>query len=500
MTNPAIYSEIDAILQEAKAKGKKTVAFFSSTTAMTIWSWAIPVIPTLQADGFFVVALATYDFPEAARAGLPFYQVDKEELDKIENLDGMVMSDFDHGNFPPRARILAVEHAYSYARCWNHLPCIRTQLWYDGYLTNVPLAPEIICDLWHNIPLPQKGTRASSRFDVISCGNLNAAALQKRLAQEQRIPDAICYAPAGAGMRMDEGGDRIKIYGRKIIRALLSCFPEYKTIFRVAPYQEADDESLKIAAEFASNPNFILDTSKDKFETFARSAAIVTDISHIMNSFSFATMRPTVAFRPWLKGKGLLIAPFGAVASSYSHLTMALKKLLGAQSGTEEMIRKGRDYASMPVETAFEDFSRLLRRFIDDEPLANCQNWANIKRDIHTDEYDELDALFRLFSLVKFNGEIVNWLLKDYAVHSKGDFSLAASAYIIMKSKFTPEMQVEAFIIEKLGADNKFGDNLLYKDLAKFAYSRFKEELLRQIKNKDVDKIYQVERLLEIMQ
>lgn len=402
MSHEAV-EHINSVIEQGRETAERVVAFYSCDPHMAPWEWFVSLVPLLREKGFFVLALATYALPESMRDELPCFIIERADPARLRGVDGFVCMDTDIGSFPQCSRVLAVAHGYIFSRSETALASsVRNMLAFDGYLVNFPLAVSraAITRHWEGLWAKDLYQRKGTRFDILSCGYLRSAALYDRLKTLSAAPDALCYAPILRHHAPELGGDRIFLHAREILRLLLSAFPEYTVIFRPFSSDLEDPFIQELAEDFSGVPRFLLDSAPDKCATFARSAAIVTDISHIANSFSFTTLRPTLAFRPWENLCGLVPQPFGGIVSTLEQLEQALRFFLTHRGKTVNLIRKGRACGALPIENAFEDFVGLLEAFLDDRPRTDLpDNWLSIARNGAESETSVAEMILRLLSV-----------------------------------------------------------------------------------------------------
>lgn len=394
--------QINSVINREKGSARKVFALYSSEPMLAPWEWFIPLVPYLREKDFFVVALATYDFPDALQEIVPCIFLESTDLSLLCSVDAFMCLDTDAGRFPWKSRVLAVSHGYQYNSEEISLPsAVRNMLHFDGYLVNFPLARSrsTIARHWQGLWPKALYQRHGERFDIFSCGYLRSAALYERLKSWHAAPDALCYAPTLRHHAPELGGDRMLAHARELLERLLSAFPEYAIIFRPFFSDIADTFIQEVAEAFKDNPRFIFDDAPDKFVTFCRSAAIVTDISHIANSFSYTTLRPTLAFRPWEARREFRLQPFGGIASTLEQLEQALRFFFRHRGRTVNHIRKERANGALPIENAFEEVAELLEAFVDDRPRTDLpDNWLSIARNGAESETNVAEMILRLFS------------------------------------------------------------------------------------------------------
>ena len=402
MSHEAV-DHINSVIEQGRATAGRVVAFYSCDPHMAPWEWFVSLVPLLREKGFFVLAVATYALPESVQDLLPCFIIERAVPARLRGVDGFVCMDTDAGCFPQSSRVLAVAHGYIFSRSeWALESSVRNMLAFDGYLVNFPLSGSrtAITHHWQGLWAKELYRRTGTRFDILSCGYLRSAALYDRLKNMSVTPDALCYAPILRHHAPELGGDRMFLHARDILRMLLSAFPEYTIIFRPFSSDLEDPFIQKLAEDFSGEPRFLFDSAADKCMTFARSAAIVTDISHIANSFSFTTLRPTLAFRPWENLCGLEPQPFGGIVSTLEQLEQALRFFLTHRGKTVNLIRKGRACGALPIENAFEDFVGLLEAFLDDSPRTDLpDNWLSIARNGAESETSVAEMILRLLSV-----------------------------------------------------------------------------------------------------
>lgn len=491
----ATFQNISSYLKQLADHGQRTIVFYSTSPQFAPWEWMIPLAVFLQQKNYAVILLSTYAWEEIP-SGMPSFVIDKSEMAQIEGIHCVITMDTDWGPFPADARVLAVAHGHMYATSSTHLlTSALLPARYDGYVVNFPLAPsaEAITNLWTGLLPDSAYERSAARFDILACGYLRAAAIQQQM-QKDRKPDALCYAPILRHFSPQIGGDRVARYGRNILYTLLHNFPEYRVIFRPTYNDLEDDEVQQIVASFKHNPRFELDDSHSKVETFDRSAAVITDISHIANSFAFTCLRPAIAFRPWENHTGYAPAPHGGIVSSITTLVSTLRAFLDNGEATRTIIKRERDKGTCPPETAFEDFALLLEDVFAPTPTADTNRRLSIHRAEHGASAVEFVNVYSSFAPEALINILVYAFFNNLYPHN----TFLPGMLILERNRSESETPISEELRQRLGEIVPPQTiPATYGEAKEFGLYLVKLELMKYIKNADNNGKKFCERLIE---
>lgn len=470
---------------------KYTVAFYHQSNKFEPWDFAIPLLEYLQEKNFHAIILIGYD-KDIYSDKITSYKIHSEDIILLKNLDALIVIDSTHQIYPATTRVLAIAHGFVACRRTDFRSLISHQCNYDGYLTNIPLQESAndISQLWTGF-YSINNLRNTSNFHIISCGYLRAATLRTRINAQSAIqPDAICYAPIDRTYRQNIGGDRILKYGMKILRILLTEFPERKIIFRPPfSYTAQDPEILAIADIFSSNKNFSLDVNPDRFFCFANSAVLITDFSHIANSFSFTTYRPSIYFQPWLAKFLPHRVVTGYYTYTFTQLIKTIKTCLFNLDNFQECIHNASKTLTMPLENSFEEFHLLLLSFIKD-------NFSNINRDNHITIHRNYNSFDYVKSLYKYISQTNEFPLHDstYNFTEKLPICISTLAY----AKINPNGHISKELTDRLCLISNSARQFKTFIEAKTLCTLFiKNQLLYFIKTNNIEGIFICQKILE---
>lgn len=195
-------------------------------------------------------------------------------------------------------------------------------------------------------------------------------------------PDAVVYAPTVA---LPEWGDLASLprYGARIVASLLAGLPDLTVIFRPHPHSLGTDAVGAIVERFGDDPRFVFDDAPSAYmPTYARSRALVTDMSGTAFTYAFTTLRPVVFFSPAAgedRGQAGQVRYFsardkiGLVTDDLAGLASVVR---AAIEGTEE---KGRAIEELRDSVVF-NVSRAESYFLDTFPFIaenrRCPDWS----------------------------------------------------------------------------------------------------------------------------
>lgn len=381
--------ECEALLRQRFGPAQTLVGFYISNPVVSQDEWMNPLALEVRRRGYAAVGLLAGAAVGAARLdGTELtLNVERGAVPKLRRVQLFIVSDMEGTgtDFPPESRVLACAHGCSWARSTNFVSALRHQAYFDGFLTSCPLTRatrERVLALWTGFMPPRACKRPHPHFHILASGYPRSAALYRKLSElKGRCErDAILYAPIQADYHLSAGGCRLARYGKRIVRCLLDSFPHLRVIFR--PYRRdlEHPQAQALLAAFAHEPRFELDAEPQRVHAFSRAAVLVTDLSHIANSFAFTTLRPAVKFQPWeyrRERPALTLTPNGYCAHTYQALIRAVREGLESPEECREHIRRHRDQGMLPVETGLQDLAEQLDDFLQDRPRPE---WISIER------------------------------------------------------------------------------------------------------------------------
>lgn len=378
----------NTLLGERFDPAQTLVAFYISNPVVSQDEWMNPLALELRRRGYATVGLLADKAVGAARLdGTELaLKVERNAVPKLSRVQLFIVSDMEGGatNFPPESRVLACAHGCIWTPCTDLASSMAFPAWFDGYLVSCPLnaSRKGIQKLWTGFVPPSGCKRPSPHFHILASGYPRSAALYHKLAdlEGRRERDAILYAPIYADYRPSAGGCRLERFGKRIVRCRLDSFPRLQLIFRPTPGDLGHPQVQALLTAFAHEPRFELDAEPQRAPAFSRAAVLVTDLSHIANSFAFTTLRPAVSFRPWQyrrEREALSALPSGFCARTYQALIQAVRAGLDSPAQCREHIRLQRDQGMLPVETGLEDLAEQLEDFLLDRPRPE---WIGIAR------------------------------------------------------------------------------------------------------------------------
>ena len=395
-------SELNARIREL-FNGKTVVAFYIRHTYVVPDEWMVALGKELQERGYGTVGLLAGDAIDFMNLdGLDHvFQVrpgDVETLDSIAcfivtdsegfsimESKGFMMPDFEKPmRYPRTSRVLAIVHSCSPGDPEAFLQGAISTSAFDALIVGFPFAHrEDITALWDNFSPPRRRLRPAGDFYLMGYGYPKLCLMRQNFLARRRDgvrAQTICYAPTDIQYAPYYGGNRLKTYGKRILRTLLAAFPDHTVIFRPTPKNREEDIVREIIACFAHEPRLIIDTQTSYLDTFARTQVMITDFAHIASSFCTVTHRPAVYFQPWITENGLHREGLFYTANSFSKLTLAVKHALAhasawAEDDIDSFIRS-RGY--LPFEHSLRDLADDLSDFIDRKPHPD---WLVIRRD-----------------------------------------------------------------------------------------------------------------------
>lgn len=377
------------------------IGLYVNSTAVTQDEWLNPLAERLRGAGFVTIGICTPGSKGKCRldgAGTVAV-VGPEKIRTLERINIFIISDMDSLNtqYPQASRVLGCAHAFETAADTSlpfqvHMPALL-----DGWMLSFPLSERSkkwIVDLWSGFIDPAAGFRSTTPFHLIPSGYPRMGVLAQQLREAPEKPDAILYAPIGMESNYELGGNRLKKHGIRIIRTLLNAFPERTVIFR--PYKN-DLESVEVRTirdAFANEARFVFDGEAGRIASFARSALLVTDLSHIAKTFAFATLRGAVYFQPWGANAQRHVRWDGGWTTwTYTGLVEACRLALSGAEALRGQIKQRRDELVMPFETALDDIVDIVR---DVHKGVTREEWLTIPRDASTTPQSEATILHNI--------------------------------------------------------------------------------------------------------
>lgn len=375
------------------------VGFYIRNTNIAQHEWMNPFAEVLKRHGFRTIGINT---PQSLqRCPLSSCDitavVEDENIHELGRINVFIISDMDYATiYPEESKVLGCKHAFD-ALKWSdfrHQLALLPHL--DGWLCPFPLSDatrKSAMALYEGFHSSEACVRKSGYFHIIPAGYPRLTTLGQEIEKCWRKPDSILYAPIGISSLKSHGVEFSRKMQSRLIRALLCNFTS-NLIYR--PYAE-DLESTavkEIRAEFADEERFIFDDSSGRAYAFSRSFLLITDLSHIAQSFSIATKRPSIYFHPWFgkRAKNEIVRiGIGFETASISGLVRCARNILG-----NEELRKSisDDILRMPVapfENSFEEIASWLKDFYDEKALPE---WLSIPR--HTPTIPEIALISKI--------------------------------------------------------------------------------------------------------
>ncbi|WP_165174587.1 hypothetical protein [Desulfovibrio sp. ZJ369] len=467
--------EYNTLLCERFDPAQTLVGFYISVTNASQDEWMNPLALELRRRGYAVVGLLAREAVGAARLdGTELtLELARGSVAALSRVQLFIVSDLEGGtDFPPRSRVLACAHGCVWCcGSTNFVSVVSHQAYFDGYLTSCPLTQstrEQVQALWTGFVPPSACKRPSPHFYILASGYPRSAVLYHKLAElEGRVErDAILYAPISVDHHPSAGGCLLERYGKRIVRCLLDSFPHLRLIFRPYRTDLEHPQVQALLAAFAHEPRFELDTDPQRAPAFSRAAVLVTDFSHIANSFAFTTLRPAVRFQPWeyvRNRRTLDTLPTGFCARTYQALIRAVREGLESPGPCREHIRQQREQGMLPVESGLQDLAEQLDDFLRDRPRPE---WISIERNNPSLTLGEAGIVKTMLSLPRYWETIASVALRFFPE------SLFLTAFSLhMGLRLIPDQAVPARLLASarrlLQEPPPIGDDpLLFRDVS----------------------------------
>lgn len=376
----ALIAQLSALPKDAFAVG-----FYIHNTNISQDEWMNPLALYLHKKGFVTVGIQTPVSIGVSKLEHMDYKAIMEpgEIQYLKRINVFIISDMDClDSFPETSKVLGCAHSFEIC---DHVTALPYQILYmghlDGWMCPFPLNQQTmrhVHQLYDNFMDYDLLSRTSQYYYIIPTGYPRMCELALQLAQSSVTPDSIIFAPVDIGHNLEMGGERLKNHGKRIIRTLLSCFPQFNVIFR--PYKKNLKEPVvqEICDYFANEKRFILDDNHGRFFSFSRGVMLVTDMSHIAKSFTFATRSPSIYFSPWDNTSEKYSYRNGFFrAGSYKCLVKAINQGVANLNEISGEIGEYSDKAVMPFANAFSDVAGWLKDFYNDRPRPD---WIAIDR------------------------------------------------------------------------------------------------------------------------
>lgn len=477
------------------------VALFMHSLEAGQDEWLNPLAKALAAKGFVTIGIKTPQSADKCDLSLAQYQavIKPEELKTLDRINVFIFSDNDYGcDYPSTSKALGCCHGFISGNVGS-LPVSTFQGHYlDGWMLSTPLNEidnQKITSFWRGLLNQQISPRQSSIFHIIPTGYPRMAVLSKKLRSITIPPDSIVYAPTAMGAYKDRGGNRLQQHGKRIIRILLTAFPEMNVIFRPYKNDLSTPEVKEICETFADNRRFIFDNESGRLTSFSRGTTVITDLSHIDESFAFTTLRPAIRFQPWVKNNSTHEFAGGLIANTYNELVAAVKNVLSNPDQWKQKIQNNRNALAMPVENALEDIADWIVDFYNDKPKPG---WVSIERRQPKNMRSEKDIVKTILEQEPTGSHV---LAAATANFSLPDSPLLMALALHLGLVYRPDNgitfcgQTRNTMAKLL---NKSFNFVNYKDIdpkdIRMLYSR---SLLAMIKKNDADGVFLVEKLLE---
>lgn len=377
------FDELSALLANMPADAF-IVAFFIHSGGVSQDEWMRPLISRLRQDGIVTIGILTPQNAGKCDLGTAEYQavISHEAIQNLERINVFVISDEDYlQSYPKSAKILGCCHGLIFDSTTSMPYFAQTMALLDGWICSYSINQKFRHDtikLWEGLTSQSHSWRKSPHFHIIPAGYPRMSVLHAQLGELDTIPDSIVYAPVGIEFYPESGGNRLEKHGKRLIRILMANFPDLKVIFR--PYKMNLDHPVvhDIIDAFENEARFILDRSPDRLFSFSRGALLVTDYSHIAQTFAFSTFRPAIYFRPWKNSAAPIRSHVsGFNAYSYKGLVEAVRSSLENGDSISQNIHDYYSQNGMPYENTFDDIAGWIKDFYGDSAR---KEWLTIDR------------------------------------------------------------------------------------------------------------------------
>lgn len=360
------------------------VGFFIHNVTTSQDEWLNPLAAFLREKGFITVGIKTPFSEDKCNLGSAEIQavIDLKNMPDIEGIHVFIISDMDCSTrFPEKSKILGCIHSFAASIADASIPhstyCGSTL---DGWMVpfKIEKNKKDIVDLWGGLLNIEASQRKDTTFHIIPTGYPRMHILFEKVNKLEQIPDTVVYAPIDIDFNKDFGGNRIQTYGKRLIRTILDNFPNLKVAFR--PYKTNLDfpEVKEICTTFANEPRFIFDKSSERAFSFARGIILITDFSHVAQSFTFSTLRGAIYFQPWVKNGKKHTEWQGLYAAyNYTELVHTIKDMIEQSDKWAEKILAHRNATVVPFENSFEEIAGWLKDFYHGKSRPE---WLEIQR------------------------------------------------------------------------------------------------------------------------
>lgn len=383
--NSQIFTNVQSLNEclSSLPKDAFVVAFFMHIVNVSQDEWLDPLAEYLNEKGFVTIGIKTPLSIDKCDLSSAKYQavIDVRDIVDIVGVNVFIISDMDGAtNFPKNTKVLGCLHSFTsepdvplaYSTyCGSQL---------DGWMVPFPINnnKKAIADLWGGLLNMEASSRKNPTFQIIPTGYPRMHILSKRIKNLKQTPNSVVYAPIEIDYCKDIGGNRVQRYGKRLIRTILSNFPDLNVIFR--PYKTNLDypEVREICDAFANDPRFMLDDNSDRAYSFAHGLVLVTDFSHVGQSFSFSTLRGSIKFQPWIKNdKKHLEWRNSYFSYNFTDLVFSIKDMIKRSDYWSQKILAQRNASVVPFENSFEELSGWLDDFYHGKSRPE---WLEIQR------------------------------------------------------------------------------------------------------------------------
>lgn len=387
-------------------RDKRAIAFFINRPYHNQHRYMDALAARCRAKGYLTIALLTRNSVASCAFSSVHYvtEIDEEQLLHLGRIDLFFISDMDAGiNFPQSSKVLGCFHAlYCDQTDASMAPYVRYLPMLDGWLIPGQLDARfrsVIPKVWNGFLDRRFSFRKADTFHIIPAPYPRLALMQPELAAVNKKRDAIVYAPILADHGAECGGARIKKYGMDIVTSLLAEFPQCNVIFRPSYQDLRHPDVLNIVDFFKNEPRFVLDDDIEQVNTFAQGIVLITDKSNVSNSFSFATLQPSIQFQPWLKDvEGVSCNSGSYLVTSFPSLLGLVGDIIAHQDIYREKVRGMRDALIVPLENGLDRLADIVDDFLEDSPPPQ---WLGVRR-FFVQPPSDLDIVLRLERHAKF--------------------------------------------------------------------------------------------------
>ncbi len=290
------------------------------------------LVPVLLNYGNCDIGKTNYDIPQ--------FEIAQENLESLDDIKIFVCKDtmWPGPNFscPHTSTVLATLHTFPHKKKLEELGYMCGNFEFND-IAFIPHTFASKCTgkqyekAWGN-KIPPPAHPRNKKYTVVPCGYPKIDLIGKNIRLHNNRQDSVLIAPHLCNPPYSAA------YNDIIVTALESC-PDYSVIFRPQPREKENSVIKDIQKSYADNHRVIFDFKSSNVDSLSRAKVHITDVSQGKMTFSLASGRPHITYRPDLyTGQEMTFEGLGFSTFNTEQLAKAIKLCVKSKALPKEVL------------------------------------------------------------------------------------------------------------------------------------------------------------------